>query len=114
MSATTDQPAKAAISGPKDIKLYSHSTIFYWWPVWLVGYTMAFLTYLDGGQMAVVPPGTEARRDWRVEVAPGRLETREGLILPAAAAGQVRPGESAAEPEQPYVRVAHTPYLGTL
>jgi hypothetical protein len=123
MSATTDQPAKAAISGPKDIKLYSHSTIFYWWPVWLVGYAMAFLTYLDGGLMAVVPPGTEARRDWRVESAPGQMETREGLLLPppaggrethlAPANGSTQPGGPLPDPEKPYIRMAYTPWLGT-
>jgi hypothetical protein len=124
MATTTDHSTTAESSGPKDIKLYSHSAIFYWWPVWLVGYTMAFLTYLDGGQMAVVPPGTEARRDWRVEVEPGRLETREGLILPRSvdgreahltpADGQVRPGEPLPAPEQPYVRMARSQFLGTL
>jgi hypothetical protein len=123
MSATTDQQTAAAASGPKDIKLYSHSVIFYWWPVWFVGYAMAFLTYLDGGLMAVVPPGTEARRDWRVEVAPGQLETREGLLLPPSADGRgahLAPADGSAqlggpppEPEQPYVRMAYTPYLGT-
>jgi hypothetical protein len=123
MSATTDQPTAAAVSGPKDIKLYSHSAIFYWWPVWLVGYAMAFLTYLDGGMMAVVPPGAEARRDWRVEAAPGQLETREGLLLPppvrgrdahlAPADGSAQPGGPLPAPEQPHVRMAYTPYLGT-
>ena len=119
MATITDRQTTATTSGPKDIKLYSHSPIFYWWPVWLVGYAMAFVTYLDGGQMAVVPPGTEARRDWRVEVEPGRLETREGLILPPSAAllppadGQVQPGEPLPAPEQPHVRMAHTQYLGT-
>jgi len=123
MATTIDQQTTATTSGPKDIKLYSHSPIFYWWPVWLVGYAMAFLTYLDGGQMVVVPPGTEARRDWLVEVEPGRLETREGLILPlsegqhqghlAPADGPGQPGEPSAAPEQPHVRMAHTQYLGT-
>ena len=66
----------------EEIRLYSHSDIFYWWPVWALGFFLALLTYLDGGRLAVVPAGTEARRDWRVEVAPGRIESREGLILP--------------------------------
>jgi hypothetical protein len=121
-TATLPRPATAA-PGPGEIKLFSHSVIFYWWPVWLVGYLMAFLTYLDGGRMAVVPPGTEARRDWRVEVAPGRLEAREGLILPPSADGRqthllpsdgsVPLGEPLPPPEAPQVRVAGNPFLGT-
>jgi hypothetical protein len=105
-------PKTTAARGPEEIKLYSHSIIFYWWPVWLVGYLMALLTYLDGGRMVVVPPGTEARRDWRVEVEPGRLQTREGLMLPAPAGGQAFHGEPA-PPEQSHVRMAGNPFLGT-
>jgi uncharacterized membrane protein YkgB len=29
-------------------RIYSHSSFFYWWPVWVVGYVMAFLTYAHG------------------------------------------------------------------
>jgi hypothetical protein len=120
-TATSPLPTPAAIAKPEEVRLYSHSPIFYWWPVWLVGFFMAFLTYLDGGRLAVVPRGTEARRDWRVEVEPGRVEAREGLILPRAEHGRQPhlpppPGEKdrgLAEPEQPYKRISHYPYLGT-
>jgi hypothetical protein len=30
------------------LRIYSHSNLFYWWPVWAVGYLMALLTYLQG------------------------------------------------------------------
>jgi len=83
----------------------------------------AIHTLLHAGLVYVTEPGTEARRDWRVEVEPGRLETREGLILPlsegqhqghlAPADGPGQPGEPSAAPEQPHVRMAHTQYLGT-
>ena len=89
MATSSINPPATEESGLAEVKLYSHSPIFYWWPVWLVGFLMALLTYLDGGLMAVVPAGTEARRNWRVEVAPGRVETREGLILPAPGPGRV-------------------------
>src|SRR4051812_28517748 len=42
-------PASAPVTGLEpEIKIYSHSTIFYWWPVWVVGFVMAALTYFDG------------------------------------------------------------------
>jgi hypothetical protein len=87
-----------------------------------LGFFLACVTYLDGGRLAVVPAGTEARRDWRVEVAPSRVETREGLLLPRPADGHVRHllpagGPTTAgtlpAPEQPRVRIAANPYLGT-
>jgi len=33
---------------PKEIFVYSHSTLLYWWPVWAVGYLMAAMTYAWG------------------------------------------------------------------
>jgi hypothetical protein len=31
-----------------ELRIYSHSNLIYWWPVWVVGYLMAFLTWLNG------------------------------------------------------------------
>lgn len=31
-----------------ELIIYSHSTLFYWWPVWAVGYLFALLTYFQG------------------------------------------------------------------
>ena len=58
-------PAQAAPSHqpthPREIKLVSHSPIFYWWPIWLLGYVMAFVTLFEGHRLAVVPNGAELR-----------------------------------------------------
>lgn len=32
----------------REVTIYEHSNIFYWWPVWALGYTLALLTYLQG------------------------------------------------------------------
>ena len=34
--------------GPAKIRIYSHSALLYWWPVWVVGYIMAALTHFQG------------------------------------------------------------------
>src|SRR5262245_6436831 len=31
-----------------DVRLYSHSSLVYWWPVWVTGYVMCLITYLEG------------------------------------------------------------------
>lgn len=36
-----------------ELKIYSHSSLVYWWPVWAVGYLMAILTYWQGEQVQV-------------------------------------------------------------
>jgi hypothetical protein len=60
MSTSTEPAALVRTSGPgPSIKVVSHTGLFYWWPVWLVGFVLAFLTYLDGGRLAVVPGGTK-------------------------------------------------------
>ena len=33
---------------PAEIRIYSHSMIFYWWPVWVVGYLLALVTLIQG------------------------------------------------------------------
>ena len=32
----------------RELKLVSHSPLVYWWPVWVAGYVMAALTWMDG------------------------------------------------------------------
>src|SRR5687767_6274199 len=67
----TDVPStvpadQAAAAGPEarqvveHITVYSHSNLMYWWPVWLVCFILAGITYMGGNQMAVVPDGTVA------------------------------------------------------
>jgi hypothetical protein len=38
-----------------EIRVYSHSPLFYWWPVWLFGFLFALITAIDNHRMAVVP-----------------------------------------------------------
>src|SRR5439155_910547 len=35
---------------PLQLRVYSHSNLYYWWPVWAVGFLMAALTYFNGAQ----------------------------------------------------------------
>jgi hypothetical protein len=45
------------VSPPRnqEIKLVSHSPIFYWWPIWVLGYVMALITYGEGHRLAILP-----------------------------------------------------------
>src|SRR5262245_28350594 len=64
---------------PVQVVVISHSPLFYWWPVWAVGFLMAGLSYWQGLQVAFVPPGTVAER--QVQVA-GQDGPRDVLIAP--------------------------------
>lgn len=64
MSTTPNPPAAATplpnlADAKRELRIYSHSALFYWWPVWAFGYIMALLTYLDGGRMLIVPKSAE-------------------------------------------------------
>ena len=48
-----------AHDGPHEITVISHSNFFYWWPVWLVGYIMAAVTYAANNQVQVSPGNVE-------------------------------------------------------
>lgn len=76
------QPVPVSIATdnrPAEVVVISHSPLFYWWPVWAVGFIMAGLSYLEGYQMAFVPTGTVAERG--VQIA-GHEGTRDVLIAP--------------------------------
>src|SRR4051812_42151861 len=54
------QPPPPMPEKQQEIKIVSHSNLFYWWPVWAVGFLMAAITFFDGHRLAIVPEGTEA------------------------------------------------------
>src|SRR5579859_5371955 len=72
-----------AQGGQGEVVIYSHSNLFYWWPVWLLGFIMAGITWYEDHQMAVVPAGTVVATDRLVDVdGKGKEEKRTVLILP--------------------------------
>jgi hypothetical protein len=105
------QPTNPTVDDrPQQVVVISHSPLFYWWPVWAVGFLMAGLTYLYGYQVAFVPRGTVAEQGRRVEGFEGPrdvLVAPEGRPLPAAAA---EPDEL----KQPRLRMAASNDLGII
>jgi hypothetical protein len=93
MSTAPAAPVAAASTAEKEIRIISHSNLFYWWPVWAIGFIMALLTLIDGHRMAILPgppsankPGTEQFRNATVIVDTGsskeiKLKDRDVLVL---------------------------------
>lgn len=48
-----------------ELRIYSHSNLLYWWPVWLVGFLMAFLTWFNGQSVHFSDGHTELVADDR-------------------------------------------------
>src|SRR5580698_6692844 len=57
-----------------EIRVYGHSSMFYWWPVWVAGFVMAALTYMDGHVLVVVPRGTQVESG---HILPGNTRAQE-------------------------------------
>jgi hypothetical protein len=109
MSTTNAPASSAAPTEQSSVTIIGHSDLFYWWPVWALGFVLAFFTYLGGYFMAVVPAGVVAERDKQVQGVDG---ARDVLILPA---DQHLPiDETSGVPEQPKLRVARSNGLGSL
>jgi len=88
----------------EEICVYGHTTLFYWWPVWALGFLFALLTYLDGYVMAVVPAGTQIESGHVIAGHEGG-PPRDVLIAPAGQAVPALPGVRSGETE-PRLRVA--------
>jgi hypothetical protein len=98
------QPVPVSVvpdSRPAKVVIISHSPLFYWWPVWAVGFVMAASSYMSGVQMAFVPLGTVAERGATVA---GQDGTRDVLIAPE---GRSLPATTDSdELIQPHLRMA--------
>jgi hypothetical protein len=105
MSTTTPAPAKTTAAPRPEVRIFSHSGLFYWWPVWAVGFVLAVLTYFQGTKMAVVPKGSMYHSKVFVP-EDGRQVERAGIVFPE--------GERPPETEHPYLSISRTRAYGVL
>src|SRR4051794_27743212 len=109
-SAMSTAPAPANIPAgtppayDNKVTVISHSNLFYWWPVWAVGFLMAALTYMDHDLLATVPPGTKAA----VETTYAG-EKREAYVLPEGKhVSRVTRGDPKSATRDPYIHMARS------
>ena len=60
MSSALTPPAPVPAGPPakREITLISHSMLFYWWPIWVIGYIFAAITGIENNRLAIVPDKT--------------------------------------------------------
>jgi hypothetical protein len=111
MSTTPNVPAseiRVVLPKEREIRVYSHSPLFYWWPVWAVGFLMAIITGVEGHLMAVVPKDTVAERERTVQ---GRDKPVDVLVVTS---GRHLPLTHEGEPVQPKVHMSTSKNLGVI
>ncbi len=100
---TAEAQARTPLVNPglREVRIVSHSMLFYWWPVWAAGLLMAGLTFLDGHRLAIVPPDTEVVENRSVQDVEG---PRTALVLPPG--GKLPVDTVTGKPMEPTLRVA--------
>lgn len=91
---------------PQEIVIFSHSNLFYWWPVWAFGFIMAVVTYFSGQNLAIVPVGTLADTERTVQ---GHDGDRDVLVLEK---GKKLPRDKDGKVQHPYLRVSNSKNVG--
>jgi len=91
------------------VRIYSHSSLFYWWPVWAVGLLMGILTLADGHKMVLAPRGTSAEADRQVQ---GTNEPRDVLIFPKDK--KLPRDRDTEKPLEPKLHMANRPEYGVI
>jgi hypothetical protein len=121
--STTPPPVPPrAPDSPNEITIVSHSSFFYWWPVWAVGFILGILTFFEGYAVALVPHRTdksyaEAKDDWELKDGKKRGGV---LIVPTpdrpepADARLPRDLENDKLPQQPHLRMADNKWYGVI
>jgi hypothetical protein len=57
--SSSPTPPVSTPNVPSIIRIYSHSSLFYWWPVWALGFLLTIITWWDGDRIIHVPYDTE-------------------------------------------------------
>ncbi len=110
MSTTPAPPPPLKVTPPaqEEVRIYSHSSLFYWWPVWAVGLLMGLLTLFDGHKMAIVPDATSPEADRQVQ---GSNEPRDVLVFPK---DKKLPRDKNDKPIEPKLHIARSSEYGVI
>jgi hypothetical protein len=98
------------------ITVYRHSNLFYWWPVWAIGFLFALITYIDHKHLAIVPPDTLVGEKLLIDIdGTGKFEARDVLVLDPKH-GHLKRKNDQGEEElvQPTILVSHYKALGSI
>lgn len=72
-------PAGGAVPVPdisrSEVRIISRSTLFYWWPIWAVGFLMGLLSLASNQRLAAVPAGTSLALVEKATVTSGGQNT---------------------------------------
>jgi hypothetical protein len=95
----------------REIRIVSHSNLFYWWPLWSVGFIVGLLTIAEGDKLAIVPSGTKA---FRSATAITETEYKGVDVLVAPQGKRLLPTGADQQPAEPYMYIAANKSYGVI
>lgn len=112
MSTPTNPPVVAQVAvvrepAAKQVRIISHCTLFYWWPVWAVGFMMALITFLSGDRMVLVDRGSTYFPKAEIRAEGKTLENRAVWVISDGKEGKI-----SAHPEM--IKTSRSKNLGVL
>ena len=80
MSEAIHEASAGRLPGQSPLyKVVSHSSLFYWWPVWGMGFIIVAISFASGTRLAIVPEGS------RVKAVGGSVPEEFELTVPSQA-----------------------------
>lgn len=113
-------PPHAAPPRREEILVVSHCSLFYWWPVWAVGFLMGLITLFTGQYMVTVPKGTVPKQitmpgaeDPKKKNEVPKEESRDVLVVPHGTK-LARDPANLEKLEEPHLLMSNNKNLGVL
>jgi len=66
---------------PNSIRIVSHCTLFYWWPVWAVGFIMALITFTSNQRAVLVDKDAHLYTDTTVITKEADFKNRTAWVM---------------------------------
>jgi hypothetical protein len=60
-SSPTPHTAPTSISDQPEVRIVSHSSLFYWWPIWVLAAFMGMWTMIEDRRLAIVPANSQLK-----------------------------------------------------
>lgn len=60
--STAPPPTAASLASHREIKIISHTMLFYWWPVWLFGFIFTVWSFAENARVLHVPSDTKVEK----------------------------------------------------
>lgn len=95
-------------SEKNELVVISHSSLFYWWPVWAIGFIMSAITWFGEQRLATVPTGTVPATSQEIKGFDG---PRDVLVLPK---DKHLVKDRDGNPARPHMRMSPNKNLGVL